>query len=65
VNGVATKTIKAASKAYEALAEAYEELHNMPKLKAQAKIGAETWAEVCKQNAHVWFHQALTTSLGW
>jgi COP9 signalosome complex subunit 3 len=46
VNGNAIKTIKTASKAYEALAEAYEELDNMPKLKAQVKIGAENWAEV-------------------
>ncbi|KAF1945779.1 hypothetical protein EJ02DRAFT_473705 [Clathrospora elynae] len=44
-NGNAMKTIKSASKAYEALAEAYEELDNMPKLKAQIKFGAETWAE--------------------
>jgi COP9 signalosome complex subunit 3 len=47
VNGNAIKTIRAASKAYEALAEAYEELDNMPKLKAQVKIGTENWAEVC------------------
>ncbi|KAF1834309.1 hypothetical protein BDW02DRAFT_342711 [Decorospora gaudefroyi] len=44
-NGNAIKTIKFASKAYEALAEAYEELHNMSKLKAQVKMGAEMWAE--------------------
>jgi len=42
----AMKTVKAASKAYEALAEAYGELDNMSKLKAQTQAGAEIWAEV-------------------
>lgn len=45
-NGNAIKTVKAASKAYEALAEAYGELDNMSKLKAQTQAGAEIWAEV-------------------
>ncbi len=40
------KQIKAASKAYEALGEAYVQLSNMPKLKAQIKSGSEIWAEV-------------------
>ena len=40
------KDIKAASKAYEALADAYEELDNMSKLKAQVQAGSEVWAEV-------------------
>lgn len=40
------KNIKAASKGYEALADAYEELDKMPKLKAQAQAGGEIWAEV-------------------
>ncbi|RYN25725.1 hypothetical protein AA0113_g5090 [Alternaria arborescens] len=44
-NGNAIKNIKAASKAYEALAEAYEELDNMSKLKAQVQAGSEIWAE--------------------
>ena len=45
-NGNAIKAVKAASKAYEALAEAYGELDNMSKLKAQTQAGAEIWAEV-------------------
>lgn len=45
-NASAMKNIKAASKAYEALADAYEELDNMSKLKAQAQAGGEIWAEV-------------------
>jgi COP9 signalosome complex subunit 3 len=45
-NGQAIKTIRTASKAYEALAEAYEDLDNMAKLKSQIKMGAEIWAEV-------------------
>ncbi|CAA9957178.1 hypothetical protein CFE70_000753 [Pyrenophora teres f. teres 0-1] len=44
-NGNAIKAVKAASKAYEALAEAYGELDNMSKLKAQTQAGAEIWAE--------------------
>ncbi|KAL6157139.1 hypothetical protein ACJQWK_07073 [Exserohilum turcicum] len=44
-NATAMKNIKAACKAYEALAEAYEELDNMSKLKAQAQAGTEIWAE--------------------
>ena len=46
-NGNAIKQVKSASKAYEALADAYGQLSNMPKLKAQIKAGAEIWAEVC------------------
>lgn len=45
-NPSAMKNVKAASRAYEALAEAYEELDNMSKLKAQAQAGSEIWAEV-------------------
>ena len=45
-NGNAIKHIKAVSKAYEALGEAYSQLGNLPKLKAQIKAGADTWAEV-------------------
>ncbi|KAI4942033.1 hypothetical protein J4E91_010420 [Alternaria rosae] len=44
-NGSAIKDVKAASKAYEALADAYEELDNMSKLKAQVQAGSEVWAE--------------------
>ncbi|KNG50610.1 checkpoint protein kinase [Stemphylium lycopersici] len=44
-NPNAIKNVKAASKAYEALADAYGELGNMSKLKAQTKAGAEIWAE--------------------
>lgn len=45
-NSAAIKSVKLASKAYEALAEAYTQLGNMPKLKAQIKAGTETWADV-------------------
>ncbi|KAF2027902.1 hypothetical protein EK21DRAFT_114390 [Setomelanomma holmii] len=44
-NAAAVKNVKAASKAYEALAEAYTQLGNLPKLKAQIRAGAEIWAE--------------------
>lgn len=44
-NSIAMKQCKSASKAYEALADAYEQLGNLPKLKAQIKIGEEIWAE--------------------
>ncbi|KAI8938246.1 hypothetical protein NX059_005906 [Plenodomus lindquistii] len=44
-NSNAIKQVKAASKAYEALAEAYEQLDNLPRLKSQIKIGDEIWAE--------------------
>lgn len=44
-NGNAIKQVKSASKAYEALAEAYVQLSNLPKLKTQIKYGAEIWAE--------------------
>ncbi|KAJ4375042.1 hypothetical protein N0V83_002121 [Neocucurbitaria cava] len=44
-NGNAIKQVKSASKAYEALAEAYVQLGNLPKLKAQIRVGAELWAE--------------------
>lgn len=40
------KYIRSASKAYEALAEAYEQLGNLAKLKAQIKAGEAIWAEV-------------------
>jgi COP9 signalosome complex subunit 3 len=46
-NQNALKQVKSASKAYEALAEAYSLLGSLPKLKAQIKFGTETWAEVC------------------
>jgi COP9 signalosome complex subunit 3 len=45
-NANAIKQVKSASKAYEALAEAYTQLGNMSKLKVQVKFGAEIWAEV-------------------
>ncbi|KAF1848546.1 uncharacterized protein K460DRAFT_334779 [Cucurbitaria berberidis CBS 394.84] len=44
-NGNAIKQVKSASKAYEALVDAYVQLINLPKLKAQIKAGAEIWAE--------------------
>jgi COP9 signalosome complex subunit 3 len=45
-NANAIKQVKSASKTYEALAEAYTQLGNLPKLKAQIKAGTDTWAEV-------------------
>ncbi|KAF1916104.1 hypothetical protein BDU57DRAFT_573758 [Ampelomyces quisqualis] len=44
-NSVAMRQVKAASKAYEAVAEAYTQLDDLPKLKAQIKAGTETWAD--------------------
>ncbi|KAL6707557.1 hypothetical protein ACN47E_003906 [Coniothyrium glycines] len=44
-NGNAMKQVKSASKAYEALADAYKLLDNMAKLKAQLKAGSDVWAE--------------------
>jgi COP9 signalosome complex subunit 3 len=46
-NQAALKQVKSASKAYEALAEAYALVGNLSKLKAQVKFGTEIWAEVC------------------
>jgi COP9 signalosome complex subunit 3 len=40
------RQVAAASKAYEALAEAYARLDNLPKLEAQINAGAQVWAEV-------------------
>lgn len=51
-NGNAIKQIKAASKAYDALADAYQQLDNLPKLKAQVQAGTEVWAEVRYATAH-------------
>lgn len=44
-NATAIKQVRSASKAYEAVAEAYTHLNNMSKLKAQINAGAQTWAE--------------------
>ncbi|KAF2661735.1 hypothetical protein K491DRAFT_586770 [Lophiostoma macrostomum CBS 122681] len=44
-NGTAIKLIKGAAKAYEALAEAFVQINNLPKLRAQANAGRDTWAE--------------------
>ncbi|KAF2477928.1 uncharacterized protein BDR25DRAFT_275470 [Lindgomyces ingoldianus] len=44
-NGQGIKYIRAASKAYEALAEAFTQTNNLPKLKAQINAGKDTWAE--------------------
>lgn len=47
INGNALKQIKSASKAYDAVVDAYNnQSGNMSKLKAQVKFGAEVWAEV-------------------
>ncbi|KZM25342.1 hypothetical protein ST47_g3537 [Ascochyta rabiei] len=44
-NATAMKQVRCASKAYEAVAEAYTQLSNPSKLKAQINAGAQTWAE--------------------
>ncbi|KAF2012028.1 hypothetical protein BU24DRAFT_412563 [Aaosphaeria arxii CBS 175.79] len=44
-NTSAFKGIKAASKAYDALADAFADLSNLPKLRAQINAGRDTWAE--------------------
>lgn len=46
MNGAAVKHCKNAAKAYEALAEAFQQLSNLTKLKAQVNAGSEIWAEV-------------------
>ncbi|KAF2195486.1 hypothetical protein K469DRAFT_616181 [Zopfia rhizophila CBS 207.26] len=45
VNCAAIKQVRAASRPYEALAEAFTQIHNLPKLKSQANAGKDTWAE--------------------
>lgn len=40
------KAVRAASKAYEALADAFSQLNNLSKLKAQVSTGRDIWAEV-------------------
>jgi len=45
-NGNAVKQIRAVAKAYEALADAFSQLNNLPKLKAQVAAGTEIWTEV-------------------
>jgi COP9 signalosome complex subunit 3 len=52
-NAQAIKQVKSASKAYEALAEAYTQLGNLPKLKAQIKAGTDTWAEVSLETSNI------------
>ncbi|KAH8724492.1 hypothetical protein GQ44DRAFT_708766 [Phaeosphaeriaceae sp. PMI808] len=44
-NANAIKQVKSASKAYEALTEAYAQLGNLSRLKVQIKSGTEIWAE--------------------
>jgi COP9 signalosome complex subunit 3 len=66
-NGAAIKQVKSASKAYEAVAEAYAQLGNMSKLKAQIKYGTEIWAEVRLRNfagLFSMFQMALTRVIG-
>ncbi|KAF2878117.1 hypothetical protein BDV95DRAFT_509836 [Massariosphaeria phaeospora] len=45
VNGTAFKQVKAASKAYDALADAFAPLNNLPKLRAQINAGKDLWKE--------------------
>lgn len=46
MNTGAVKHCKAAAKGYEALAEAFQQLNNLAKLKAQVNAGVDTWTEV-------------------
>jgi len=46
MNGNGLKNLRAAAKAYEALADAFLELNNLPKLKAQVNAGKDMWLEV-------------------
>lgn len=46
MSGTAAKNCRNAAKAYEALADAYQQLNNLPKLKAQVNAGIDLWAEV-------------------
>lgn len=48
MSGAALKTCKMGAKAYEALAEAFQHLNNLAKLKAQVNAGSSEWAEVSR-----------------
>lgn len=63
-NATAIKQVRGASKAYEAVAEAYTHLSNMSKLKAQINAGAQTWAEV-SENSNKRLERVLTIPPGW
>lgn len=54
MNNTAFKSCKSSSKAYEALADAFQQLNNLPKLKAQVNAGTDIWAEVS-----LFYHRAL------
>ena len=55
VNGNALKQLKAAAKPYEALADAFSQLNNLAKLKAQVNAGREIWSEVSRDAVkHFW-----------
>ncbi|KAJ4303752.1 hypothetical protein N0V90_002653 [Kalmusia sp. IMI 367209] len=45
MSGGAVKNCKSTAKAYEALADAFQQLSNLPKLKAQVNAGKDIWAE--------------------
>lgn len=49
-NPTAIKQVRGASKAYEAVADAYKHVDNMSKLKAQVHAGTATWAEVSERD---------------
>lgn len=54
-NAAAIKQVRSASKPYEAVAEAYAQLSNLPKLKAQINAGAQIWADVSHFASAVFF----------
>lgn len=64
-NANATKQLKSASKAYEALTEAYVQLNNLPKLKAQVRAGADIWAEVCLSRLQQVVSTRANQRVGW
>lgn len=46
INGIALRTVKSASKAYDALGAAFVQLTDMTKLRAQSQAGRDMWADV-------------------
>lgn len=51
MSSTAVKQCRNAAKAYEALAEAFQQVNNLPKLKAQVNAGSDIWAEVSQIRA--------------
>lgn len=56
----ALKNCKAAASAYEALADAFQQLNNLPQLKAQVNAGRDIWGEVSHFTNNITMYVALT-----